>query len=235
MVTRAAALACAATPSRVVLGERLRSERIGRYGQRECHTGSAGVCSGKDWGGWMTIERWLTAIAGCCMSAAGCSRVHPGSALDSANAQPSAGSGTNPPDTVGHLAGIEAAGLTGDPRAMRAHVEAMHKNMMRDMRLTDPSRPINHEAARAALRPLPGGVQSSAWINRSNMLVMVGGGQYRNMQTINRICRALEPLSDTLSVVVNVQDVTATTSEGADTISRNCQLGAGERAMFQQK
>jgi hypothetical protein len=78
-------------------------------------------------------------------------------------------------------------------------------------------------------------VQSSVWIDRSNMLVMVGGGQYRRMDTIDRICRALEPLGDTLSVVVHVQDVTATTSEGADTLSRNCQLREGERAMFQQK
>ncbi|HZX71698.1 MAG TPA: hypothetical protein VFE77_12855 [Rhodanobacter sp.] len=136
--------------------------------------------------------------------------------------------------TARHLAGVEVAGLTGDQRAMRAHVEAMHKDMMRDMRLADSSRPINPEAARAAVRPLPG-VQSVVWIDRSNLLVLVGGSQYRNMATIDNICRSLEPLGDTLSVVVNVQDVMATTSEGADTLSRNCQLGAGERAMFQQK
>ena len=134
----------------------------------------------------------------------------------------------------GHLAGIEAAGLTGDQRAMQGHVDAMHKDMMRSMHLPDPSRPINHEAARTAVRPLQG-VQSSVWIDRSNLLVMVGGGQYRSMATIDRVCLALEPLGDTLGVVVNLQDVTATTSEGADTLSRNCQLRAGERAMLQKK
>src|SRR3546814_673403 len=71
-------------------------------------------------------------------------------------------------------------------------------------------------------------------MDRSNLLGMVGGGQYRSMATIDHICLALEPLGDTLGVVVNLQDVTATTSEGADTLSRNCQLGMGERAMFQQ-
>ena len=65
--------------------------------------------------------------------------------------------------------------------------------------------------------------------------MLVGGGQYRSMDTIDRICGALEPLGDTLAVVVNVQDVMATTSEGADSLSRNCQLGAGERALLQRK
>jgi hypothetical protein len=36
-------------------------------------------------------------------------------------------------------------------------------------------------------------------------------------------------------VVVNLQDVTATTFEGADTLSRNCQLAEGERAFLQSK
>ena len=127
---------------------------------------------------------------------------------------------------------MEAAGLTGDQRAMRAHVEAMHKNMMRDMRLPDASRPVDHEAARAAERPLAG-VRSSVWIDRSNLLVMVGGSQYRNISTIDRVCGALEPLGDTLGVVVNVQNMLATTSQGADTLSRNCQLGRGQRALSQ--
>jgi len=117
---------------------------------------------------------------------------------------------------------------------MQGHIEAMHKDMMRSMHLADPSRRIDHEAARAAVRPLPG-VQSAVWIDNANLLVMVGGSQYRSMTTIDNVCLALEPLGDTLSVVVNVQDVMATTSEGADTLSRNCQLRAGERAMFQQK
>ncbi|MEO6800149.1 MAG: hypothetical protein ABI178_09445 [Rhodanobacter sp.] len=117
---------------------------------------------------------------------------------------------------------------------MRDHLEAMHKNLMHDMRLADSSRLINPEAARAAVRPLQG-VQSVVWIDRGNLLVLVGGSQYRSMASIDRICRSLEPLGDTLGVVVNVQDVMATTSEGADTVSRNCQLAAGERAMLQPK
>ena len=178
------------------------------------------------------MKRWLLAAAITCIAATGCSRTDAESPSGTRRLQ-QAGA-TNPLATAGHLAGIEAAGLTGDQRAMQGHVDAMHKDMMRSMHLPDPSRPINHEAARTAVRPLQG-VQSSVWIDRSNLLVMVGGSQYRSMTTIDHICLALEPLGDTLDVVVNLQDVTATTSEGADTLSRNCQLRAGERATLQQK
>lgn len=180
----------------------------------------------------MIAKRWLIAVATTCMAAAGCGSTD--AEAPSNTRRPQQAGATNPLATAGHIAGIEAAGLTGDQRAMQGHVDAMHKNMMRSMHLPDPTRPINHEAARTAVRPLQG-VQSAVWIDRSNLLVMVGGGQYRSMTTIDRICLALEPLGDTLGVVVNLQDVTATTSEGADTLSRNCQLRAGERAMLQQK
>ena len=177
---------------------------------------------------------WLTAIVLFCMSAMGCSQTPQESMTGRTHRQPTAGKGTNPLTTIGHLAGIETAGLTGNQRAMRGHVEAMHKNLMRDTHLADPGRSINPEAARAAVRPL-GGVQSAVWIDRANLLVLVGGGLYRSMDTIDRICDALGPPGDTLAVVVNVQDVMATTSEAADTLSRNCQLAAGELALFQRK
>ncbi|OOG49305.1 hypothetical protein B0E52_01235 [Rhodanobacter sp. C06] len=182
----------------------------------------------------MTMQRWLIAAAVSCVAAAGCSEAPGGNTAPTARRPQQAGQGTNPLVTAGHLAGAEAAALTGDQRAVQAHVEAMHHDMMRSMRLADPSRTIDHEAARAALRPLPG-VRSSVWIDRGNLMVLVGGAQYRSMAMIDRICLALEPLGDTLAVVVNMQDMTATTSEGADTLSRNCQLGAGERAMLQPK
>ena len=181
------------------------------------------------------IKRFgLIAVALGCAVVAGCNQTPQGNTATLTQRSPQAGQGTNPLVTAGHLVAIEAAGLSGNQRAVRGHVEAMHHNLMRDMRLADTSRPINHEAARAAVRPLQG-VRSSAWIDHSNLLVMVGGGRYRNMDTIDRVCDALASLGDTLSVVVNVQDVMATTSEGADVLSRNCQLGAGERALLQSK
>ena len=177
--------------------------------------------------------RWLIAAAAC-VAATACSDRQGRDAQIQEQGRPEQAGLTNPLITAGHLAGAEVAGLTGDQPAMRRHVEAMHTDLMRSMHLADPSRRIDHEAARAAVRPLPG-VQSSVWVDNANLLVLVGGGQYRRMATIDRICLALQPLGDTLGVVVNLQDVMATTSEGADTLSRNCQLGAGERALFQPK
>ncbi len=81
------------------------------------------------------------------------------------------------------------------------------------------------------MRPLRG-AQSAVWIETANPLALVGGSQYRSMATIDNICLALEPLGDTLSVVVNLQDVMATTSEGADIVAELPDRGRG-RAMIQ--
>jgi len=175
------------------------------------------------------MQRWLIAAAVTCVAATGCSSKAGREATPGTPRPQQVGQGTNPLTTAGHLAGIELAGLSGDQRAMQAHIDAMHKNLMRDMRLADPARRIDPEAARAAVRPLQG-VQSAVWIDNANLLVLVGGSQYRSMATIDNICLALEPLG----VVINVQDVMATVSEGVDTLSRNCQL-RGEQAIFQQK
>lgn len=180
------------------------------------------------------MQRWLIAAVVTCVAATACSDRQGRDAQIQDQARPGQAGLTHPLITAGHLARAEVAGLTGDQRAMRHQIEAMQADQMRSMHLADPARPIDHEAARAAVRPLPG-VQSSVWVDNTNLLVLVGGSQYRRMDTIDRICIALQPLGDTLGVMVNLQDVTATTSEGADTLSRNCQLRAGERAMFQQK
>jgi len=64
---------------------------------------------------------------------------------------------------------------------------------------------------------------------------MVDGSQYRSMAMIDQVCVALEPLGDTLGVVVHVQDVTAQHADDATTLSRNCQLPEGQRAFLQRK
>jgi len=102
------------------------------------------------------------------------------------------------------------------------------------MRLPDFRRPVDHEAARAALRNLPG-VGTTTWIDNQNLLVLVSGQELRTNRMIDDVCMALDPLGDTMGVVVNVQDVMAKTSEGADVISRNCKIQGDERAMFQAR
>ena len=180
------------------------------------------------------MQRWLIAAAVACATLTGCTEAPEEGTANTARRPQQAGQPVDPLATAGHLAAIDAAALTGDQHAIQAHTQAMQKDMLRAMRVPDASRPIDHEAARAAVGPLPG-VRSSIWIDRNNLLLMVAGSRFRSMETIDRVCLAMEPLGDTLAVVVNLQDVTATTFEGADTLSRNCQLAEGQRALLQPK
>jgi hypothetical protein len=145
-----------------------------------------------------------------------------------------AGQPVNPVNAARHIVGARTSAALGDTNAAEAHVRAMANDVLRSARVYDPSRPIDHEAARTAVRPLPG-VRSSVWMDRENFIVMVDGASYHSMQMIDKVCLALQPLGDTLAVVVNVQDVTATTPDGATTLSRNCQLPEGQRAFMQKK
>ncbi|MEP6605686.1 MAG: hypothetical protein ABJA60_06165, partial [Nitrosospira sp.] len=145
-----------------------------------------------------------------------------------------AGQPVNPYAMAGHIVAGRADLLTGDSRGAQKHIEAMASDITRSARIPDVSRPIDHEAARAAVRPLAG-VRTSLWLDRANFVVMVGDQQHRSMAMIDKVCLALEPLGDTLAVVVNVQDVTAKNPDGATTLSRNCQLQEGQRAFMQAK
>ncbi|MFM2290042.1 MAG: hypothetical protein RL684_3185 [Pseudomonadota bacterium] len=145
-----------------------------------------------------------------------------------------AGQPVNPYAMAGHIAGARAAAVTGHTRAAEAHVNAMARDITRSARMPDVHRPIDREAARAAVRPLPG-VRSAVWLDAANLIVMVDGQRHRSMDMIDQVCLALEPLGDTLAVVVNVQDATAKNGDEAMTLSRNCQLPEGERAFMQAK
>lgn len=174
--------------------------------------------------------RVLAALAlGCAV--AGCQ-----SQTDSASAREPARQDqrVTPISVAKHVAAVRAAALTGNQTAAAQNVQDMTRDILHDAHIPDPARPIDHEGARAAVRPLAG-VRSVVWMDHNNLLVMVGGAAYRNMAMVDRVCDVLDPLGDTLAVVVNVQDVTATTSEGADAVSRNCQLPEGQRAFLQPK
>ena len=132
------------------------------------------------------------------------------------------------------IAAANTGALLRDRKAVEQNVQGMTKDILHDARIPDPARPIDHEAARAVVRPLAG-VRSVVWMDHDNLLVMVGGAAYRNVAMVDRVCDVLDTLGDTLAVVVNVQDVTATSSEGADAVSRNCQLPEGQRAFLQPK
>ena len=145
-----------------------------------------------------------------------------------------AGQPVNSYATAGHILGARAAVVAGDTRAAQQHINAMANDFTRSARIRDVRRPVDHEAARVAVRPLAG-IRSSVWIDADNLLVMVDGQKFRNMDMIDRVCLSLEPLGDTLGVVVNLQDVAARNGDEAETLSRNCQLPEGQRAFMQTK
>jgi len=149
-------------------------------------------------------------------------------------ARPQAGQPLNPVVTATHIAAARVDAMAGDARGAQAHVEAIAHDVMRSARVPDVGRPIDHEAARAAVRLLSG-VRSAIWLDPANLAVMVDGASNRTMATVDRVCDAIAPLGDTLAVVVHVQDAAATTADAAATLSRNCQLPAGELAFMQKK
>lgn len=144
-----------------------------------------------------------------------------------------AGQPMDPGRVAAHMLGARAAAVTGNQAGVQRSVDALSEDLRKAMKLADASRPIDHEAARAVARALPG-VRSANWIDRHNLLVRVDGAGWRTHATIDALCVALEPLGDTLAVVVNLQDAAPTTRDGMDTLSRNCQLAPGDHAMMQR-
>lgn len=110
-------------------------------------------------------------------------------------------------------------------------MEAMQEDLRKSIRLADPARAVDREKARSAAKTIEG-VRSAVWIDRENLFVTVLSAEARSYQTIDQICLALEPLGDTLGVVVNLQNSSARNGDELETLSRNCQLEPGQRALM---
>lgn len=115
--------------------------------------------------------------------------------------------------------------------APERHVRAIADDITRSARIPDASRPIDHEAR-------------AGGYCRSTQHVLARCSQSRRdgrrcttsqQDVIDQVCFALEPLKDKLAVVVNMQDVSAKTLDGATALSRNYQLQEGSSAMLQAK
>ncbi|MBC7989084.1 MAG: hypothetical protein H7Y19_05815 [Luteimonas sp.] len=65
-------------------------------------------------------------------------------------------------------------------------------------------------------------------------MAIVSTNEARSYDTIDSICMGLEPLGDTLGVVVNLQSGVARSGDELEILSRNCQLQPGDRAMLQR-
>lgn len=136
--------------------------------------------------------------------------------------------------TAARIMTMRGQALVGDEKGLQQNMEGLREDMRRSMKLPDGRRPIDRERARAAIRGVSG-VRSVAWVDRANLLVIVDRNEARTYGTIDEICMTLEPLGDTLAVVVNLQSGAATTGDELEVLSRNCQLEPGDRALVQAK
>lgn len=173
---------------------------------------------------------WLSAIAVAVVGLSGCDSNSNGA---SSRNHRVGDQHVTPVAVAKRVAGMRMAALAGDQKALHAHVDGLSKDILHDARIPDPARPMPREAARARIAQVTG-VRSVTWIDHDNLLVLVAGAHYRDIAMVDRICDTLAPLGETLGVVVNLQDVTATTSAGADAVSRDCQLPEGQRAFLQR-
>ena len=78
-------------------------------------------------------------------------------------------------------------------------------------------------------------MRSTVWFDQHNFFVIVESNELKSQQTIDAICHQLDPLGDTLGVVVNVQSGAATNGDDLQILSRDCQLAPGDRAFMQRE
>lgn len=143
-----------------------------------------------------------------------------------------AGQPLSPAANAARIAMIQGAAIAGNQDAVREQMGHFNDDFRRSIKLADPARAVDREAARTAARQVSG-VRSIVWVDRENLLAIVERNEQRSQNTIDAICLQLEPLGDTLGVVVNLQSGAARTGDELEILSRNCQLPPGERGMLQ--
>lgn len=144
-----------------------------------------------------------------------------------------AGEPLDPITTARRIAAVRGNAAVGNQAGVQREMDALQDDFRRSIKLADPARRIDREAARAAARSIEG-VRSVVWIDHENLLAIVERNELRSQATIDAICLALEPLGDTLGVVVNLQSGAARTGDELEILSRNCQLAPGDRAFLQR-
>jgi len=145
-----------------------------------------------------------------------------------------AGQPLNPLETASKIAGVRAAALAGDQEAVQAGVQGITDDFKRSIKLADPARAVDREKAREVAKTVPG-VRSVVWFDRENLFAIVEQNEQKSYGTIDAICLKLEPLGDTLGVVVNLQSGAARNGDELEILSRNCQLEPGDRAFMQKE
>lgn len=132
------------------------------------------------------------------------------------------------------MAKLEGAAILGDQEAVKRSLHNVNEDVRRSLKIADPSRKVDRELARVAAKSVQG-VRSVVWLDRTNLFAIVERNEQKSYETIDAICLQLEPLGDTLGVVVNLQSGSARTGDELATLSRNCQLKPGDQALLQRE
>lgn len=143
-----------------------------------------------------------------------------------------AGQPMDPAETAARLVKMRAQALGGDQQGLQENLQSLNHDFNRSIKLVDPAKRVDRENARIAARSVKG-VRSVVWIDHENLFAIVDRNADRSYGTVDAICRQLEPLGDTLGVVVNLQSGAARNGDELEILSRNCQLPPGERALAQ--
>ena len=78
----------------------------------------------------------------------------------------------NPLRVATRMVAVQAASATGNRHQANRQLDGFQDEVRRAMKLADPARRMDPEAARAVVKLMPG-VHSVAWIERENLLTMV--------------------------------------------------------------
>lgn len=135
--------------------------------------------------------------------------------------------------TAANLAKARTSAVVGDTEGTQRAVEAMAEDYRKAIKLADPGRPVDRESARSAARRVQG-VRSVVWLDATNLFAIVERNEQRSQAMIDAICLELEPLGDTLGVVVNLQSGAAANGDELEILQRNCQLAPGDHALLQR-
>lgn len=139
----------------------------------------------------------------------------------------------HPGAALGHILAADVAAIAGDRDGVRKQMKAAQDAFRRDNKIPDSGRVVDHELARVAAKRVAG-VRSAVWLDRENLLLIVSENAQKSYETIDQVCMELEPLGDTLGVVVNLQSGAATNGDELEILSRNCQLDPGDRAFMRK-
>ena len=144
-----------------------------------------------------------------------------------------AGQPLNSAEMAAKVAKLRVAALVGDQKAVQDEMKAINEDFRKSIKLADPAQAVDREKARQIAKQV-NGVRSVVWLDRENLFAIVERNEQKTYSTIDAICIGLEPLGDTLGVVVNLQSGAAKNGDELEILSRNCQLEPGDRAFMQR-